>query len=75
MLWRDCLDKNPEALESYREYLTRRRAQAEQEQDDATTWEVAKSASGRKKLLDEMLRELIISQQEAVSHERYVGKR
>lgn len=75
MIWRTYLEKNPEALDDYREYLQRRRRQEEQAQDDAVTWEAAKAASGRKKLLDEMIRELVSSQQEASAHERYVGKR
>lgn len=71
MTWLDCLEKNPDAMASYREHLEKRRAQEEQAQDAATTWEAAKSASGRKKLLDEMLRELIHLQQEGNSLARY----
>lgn len=75
MTWLDCLEKNPDAMASYCEHLKNRRAQEEQAQDAATTWEAAKSASGRKKLLDEMLRELIHLQQEREAHARYAAGR
>jgi hypothetical protein len=50
--WLNYLRDNEEMLEDFLAWLDGRIAQAQAEQDKATTWETAKEALGSKKSLD-----------------------
>lgn len=70
--WLEYLMNDASALEDFVRDLTRRRKSAESLQDGAKDWGEAREALGRKKVLDDLLRNATIQSQEDAAHAQHV---
>jgi len=70
--WLDYLRDNVDALEDFLFWLDARKAQAQEAQDEAGTWDAAKEALGQKKSLDAIKTYVKVNIQEEKAHVAYV---
>ena len=74
MNWRDAIRLNDEAFRGFNTYLDTLKVQAQREQDDAATWDAAKEAIGKKKMLDVIRAAVTMNQREETAYARAYGR-
>lgn len=70
--WLDYLRDNEDALQNFLEWLDDRKAQHQEAQDEAATWDAAKEALGAKKSLDQIKTYVKVNIQEEKAHVAYL---
>ena len=73
MQWQDAIRLNSESFQGFNDFLDRLKAQAQREQDEATSWDAAKEAVGKKKAVDIIRQAVTMTTREEQAYERAFG--